>query len=171
MDRIRRKINPNDVDELCRLYDWIPSGACVRPSAAVRAEKAQLMHNALVRYETARDYVLNRVFRLECSSNGFASALHVDRDVEMSARRTPQERREGRVRMFVFAANPFPYSVPPNTVHSVLWCLLDQDEEEEPHEGDVDLLMQNAIVDALFQECNGDDFEVRQQNYCDYLNS
>ncbi len=134
--RLRCKVS-SDREELELLnskHFWTPGRAATRPSQESIREKAQLMENAMLRYDNVGSYVLHRVFHLPASARGgFASnVMFVSEETLKSARRTREERESGKkARLTVFNDNLFPYQLPEQTRHSVLWLLLDEDESDE----------------------------------------
>jgi hypothetical protein len=147
--RLRCKVS-SDRDELEALSletGWTPGRAATRPSEESIRDKAQLLQNAMQRYDNVASYVLHRIFKLSASSSGGFSSnvLHVSPQSLRSAQRTAAERdAKARARLTVFVENLFPYMLPEGTLHYVLWLLLDQDEDDK-----INFITDQEISDIL----------------------
>lgn len=96
----------NDERQLLHeVYRWVPGAEHVRPTPAVRAQKELLLANLDSMWRSPADWVFHHVF-------GSPTTRGTD------GKRSATRPEPGAT---VFAINPFPYVVPDNTHHWVLW--------------------------------------------------
>ena len=105
------KIN-TDIDalnELNKKYGWIPGGNNVRPSPVTLEQKIKDMDNIELFYASKRDYLLENIFQLNTEINAdgkcFVKSIPVDFNQYDSQ----------------LLENKYPYEVPENTKHFILW--------------------------------------------------
>lgn len=106
----------DNLQVLHEVYGWVPGAANVRPTDAVKAQKALLMSNLGAMWASTADWVFHHIF-----------GSHTTRGP--SGKRTAERPPAGAT---VFAPNPFPYDVPAGTEHWVFWMA--SPEAEWPEE-------------------------------------
>jgi hypothetical protein len=105
---IQDEISPDlkNLDRLNAMFSWIPSSKHIRPSSSVMKEKFDFFDLIQFQYPSVMDFVLHEIF---------GPLKHEGTRVI--------ENPNG---LFALALNRFPYSLPNETVHYILWMVCNQ---------------------------------------------
>jgi hypothetical protein len=140
--QLRGRISANvcDLNALHAQHQWLPNEHTIRPTSEVLEEKRRSMEEVERHWLSVNDYILYAVFGYPvtlCENNRYS--------VDLTARPTP---------IWVFAPSLFPYAVPTQTNHWVLW------HGYVPYDGNFyDELVNRYIRDTLRGQLGHDNFQ------------
>jgi len=104
MIRNRISSDPEDLNELNKVYPWIPNERMIRPIPEILTEKYYKTQRILGRWNSLSDYILDVDFHYPVKEeNGKYKAL------------------PPKVSEWAFTRAEFPYALPEGTTHSILW--------------------------------------------------
>lgn len=132
---IRNRIDPNleNLDELNDKYQWVPGRENIRPCEEVINKKDKWIENLSNFYENEKQYVLSDIFNFD---SYFDSGKLVVKDFDIKE-------------TFVFKENMFPYNLPFNTNHYVIWYTYDETDEKRINK-DIELSLFNLLGNNKF---------------------
>jgi len=112
----------NSLDKLNEIYNWIPNKDCIRPSDKDIEKKSLFFDNIKNFYESDKDYVLVDIF-------GFSSIINDNGKLKVI-----EDNIEDK---YIFEPNIFPYNLPYNTKHYVLWYSINKNISEDRINSDI----------------------------------
>jgi hypothetical protein len=130
-----------DLNELSRIYPWIPNEHTIRPTEASLALKRRLMEEVERDWGSIRDYIYHDVYCLPYMTNTHTHKRYVDS--------VPPNNQE-----WAFVPSKFRYNLPADANHWVLW----NSEGSYSDEYD-DATVNTAIILALDSHLGHTDFE------------
>jgi len=98
-----------DIQQLSEIFNWLPSGDQLQPSAATMLLKESARERTMALYSSGVDQILEQLFGLE-------SELMPDGRMFVTA-----ETRFAAQQCKKFSPHPFPYEVPDGTHHYFMW--------------------------------------------------
>lgn len=137
---LRSKISSNmeDLNELHKERWWIPNKNMIRPQKDVLDSKREFSKNVLAKWATYRDFILDTHFRYPI--NTYNNLLIVD----------DTDKKEE----WNFRASLFPYNLPADVNHYVLW------NSKYDYFTEFDEVKINRIIkECLSNMLNSDDFD------------
>jgi len=108
MIKLNCKIN-SDLKSLEKLYQdtkWTPNPDYVRPKLEIIQKKDKDMENITIFYQSLKDYILDEVFNFKSVFNSNGKMF------------VPQD---NIIRQNIFSKNKYPYQLPTNTNHYLMW--------------------------------------------------
>ncbi len=133
--------NISDLNELSRVYPWIPNEHTIRPTEESLAYKRELIAEVEREWLLVRDYIYHDVYEIPYKIDSRTQKRYVDT--------APQNNRT-----WAFAPSKFRYNLPPDAHHWVLW-------NSEGSYADIydDATVNMAIVGALDSHLGHTQFE------------
>tara|TARA_E500000178_G_C16852483_1_gene675814 strand:+ start:176 stop:676 length:501 start_codon:yes stop_codon:yes gene_type:complete len=136
---INCKINPcnTNLDMLNSIYNWIPSSENIRPIEDIINKKDVDYKTYNILYSTNIDQILIRYFnypkKFNRINNKFESKFSIN-----------------EIKQKKFIENEYPYSVPKNTYHYIMWYTYDNISDEQ---------ITKDIYSELYNKLNNSNFE------------
>ena len=96
--------NLEDLDKLNEKYNWIPSSKNIRPSEEILKRKNEELEVVNFYYQSFKDYIFDTVFGLP---------ININDNGKLFCNFT--------LNLVTLEENKFPYMLPDNTKHYVLW--------------------------------------------------
>jgi len=114
---IRNKINPSldNLNYLNHNLSWIPGSENIRPTTENVSKKELWLENINYFYDSEVHYVLSEVFNFK--SEFVLGKLHV--------------KKSNISNKHIFKENMFPYELPKNTNHYIIWYSYNQVDEDQ----------------------------------------
>lgn len=143
-DRLCCQISPsfNNLNELNNQYSWIPCGNNIRPCSNIITKKNIYNDNIKRFYQNENDFIFSEIFDFKNSIDKYGKLF---------------VKPENVYKKYVFCQNMFPYEVPHNTHHYVMWySYFDNTLNEEKINKDIynqmKLLVKNDNFDFVWYE-------------------
>ena len=106
MMRCRISSNINDLEELHKIHKWIPGKDNIRPLPEIIDKKTNFIKNLDFFYKTGLDYILADIFQFTSNINKDGKIYVLNKDIKQK---------------YIFSKNIFPYNLPEETEHYILW--------------------------------------------------
>lgn len=133
-----------DLNELSRIYPWIPNEHTIRPTEASLALKWRLMGEVEGQWDSIRDYIYHDVYGLPYMTNMRTHKRYVPRLGEAMPLHGAVPGHVPNNHAWAFVPSKFRYNLPPDAHHWVLW----NSEGSYADEYD-DATVNTAIIHAL----------------------
>ena len=96
----------NFLNKINKSHSWIPSQLNIRPNSKVLDKKKIFLEKINIFYESFTDYIYNDIFE-------FNSVINDEGKIKVLKENITEKK--------VFEKNMFPYDVPENTKHYIMW--------------------------------------------------
>ena len=119
-------------------FPWIPGEKNIRPTESQIKEKEEFFNRILLHYSSIRDYILIEIFNLNSNFDDMGKLkLEIKTDI---------------LNNYKFIKNMFPYDLPQNTHHYIMWYSCNNSELN-------DNIINNNINTELINILGNDKFE------------
>jgi hypothetical protein len=138
MIRNRISCNKEDLNNLHKIYNWLPNSDTIRPSKSDLDEKIIMTHNINKYWLSIKDYIKNEFFKVPCvEKNGIK---FVENNININE--------------WIFDSSKFRYNLIQEANHYILW------NTKYPFDKDFDDNTINKQIEAFLQEkLNHDNFD------------